>query len=119
MVLDAIADAAATGWAGRQVRRLFGAARLGRGRGPGPDDVRSAACFRGVLAPHVARLQSAGALEPEAAQRWWAALDERAGTGWFTGGVTWFLVAGYRAGVTRSRARASRLHRAVLLLGGH
>jgi hypothetical protein len=23
-----------------------------------------------------------------------AALDERAGTDWFTGGITWFLVAG-------------------------
>ncbi len=33
-------------------------------------------------------------LDLDAVQRWWAALDELAGTDWFTGGITWFLAAG-------------------------
>ena len=33
-------------------------------------------------------------LDLDAVQRWWAALDELAGTDRFTGGITWFLAAG-------------------------
>jgi ubiquinone/menaquinone biosynthesis C-methylase UbiE len=94
MILDAMADAAATGWAGRQLRRLFGAAGLDEVEVHTRTMFTPADLLRGALAPHVARLQSAGALEPEAAQRWWAALDEQVAAGWFTGGITWFLVAG-------------------------
>ncbi len=94
LILNALVDATATGWAGRQLRRLFGAAGLEEVEVHTRTMFNPGGLFRGALAPHVARLQSAGTLDPEAAQRWWAALDERAGTDWFTGAITWFLVAG-------------------------
>jgi ubiquinone/menaquinone biosynthesis C-methylase UbiE len=94
LILDAMADSVAAGWAGRQLRRLFGQAGLAEVVVTACTMFAPAAFFRPVLAPHVAGLQSAGALDPEAVQRWWAALDELAGTDHFTGGITWFLAAG-------------------------
>jgi ubiquinone/menaquinone biosynthesis C-methylase UbiE len=94
LILDATADAVATGWAGRQLRRLFGQAGLTEVAVRTHTMFAPGGFFRSILAPHVARLQSAGELDPEAAQRWWAAMDELVASAWFTAGVTWFLAAG-------------------------
>jgi ubiquinone/menaquinone biosynthesis C-methylase UbiE len=93
LIADALADATGTGWAGRQLRRLFGQAGLEEVAVSTHTMLVPAAFFRLALAPQVARLQSAGTLDPETAQRWWAAF-EPAIADWFTGGVTWFLAAG-------------------------
>jgi ubiquinone/menaquinone biosynthesis C-methylase UbiE len=94
LILDASADAVATGWAGRQLRRLFGQAGLEEVVVRTHTMFAPAGFFRLFLAPQLTRLQSAGTLDPEAVRRWWAALDESAAADWFTAGVTWFLATG-------------------------
>jgi ubiquinone/menaquinone biosynthesis C-methylase UbiE len=94
LILDSSADAVASGWAGRQLRRLFGQAGLDEIVVQTRTMFAPAAFFRLFLAPQVARLQSAGTLDPQAARRWWAAVEESAAADWFTAGVIWFLAAG-------------------------
>jgi ubiquinone/menaquinone biosynthesis C-methylase UbiE len=94
LILDSATDAVASGWAGRQLRRLFGQAGLNEIVVQTHVMFPPAAFFRLFLEPQVARLQSAGTLAPEAAQRWWAAVEESAAADWFTASVTWFLAAG-------------------------
>ena len=94
LIMEAAAAAVASGWAGRQLRRLFTQAGLVE------VDVQThmmfapGAFFPSVLAPQVARLRSAGTLDPQAAQQWWATLEDYAAAEWFTAGVTWFLATG-------------------------
>jgi ubiquinone/menaquinone biosynthesis C-methylase UbiE len=94
LVLEATADAVASPWAGRQLRRLFGAAGLEEVVVRTHTMFAPAPFFRSILAPHVARLESAGTLDADTVRRWWAALDEPAVANWFTGGATWFLATG-------------------------
>jgi SAM-dependent methyltransferase len=79
---------------GRQVPRLFAQAGL--------TDVTSAPrvitvnpdFFRLVAGYHVDQLCAAGVLSSDRAAGWWAAMDEAAASGYFTGGAAAFVVSG-------------------------
>ena len=79
---------------GRQVPRLFVEAGL--------TDVQTAPhvisgdprAFRLQLAHHVSALCARGAITAERATQWWSTIDEAAAAGYFTGGITAFVVWG-------------------------
>ena len=79
---------------GRQIPRLFAAARL-TGVQATPRVIASTpSFFRVLLSRDVNQLCATGVVSGDRAARWWAAMDEAAARGYFTGGATAFVVSG-------------------------
>jgi hypothetical protein len=94
VILAGFADSVASGWAGRQLPRMFGQAGIRDVTVRTHTMPDQSGFFRTALAPQVARLVAVGALDTATVQGWWAVLDDLVTAGWFTAGITWFLVAG-------------------------
>jgi ubiquinone/menaquinone biosynthesis C-methylase UbiE len=98
IVLQALVDGFANGWAGRQLRRLL--------LQVGADDVtvdvttmdlHPAFLFQ-LLIPTLRRLRSDGTVDQATLDHWWNELAELAEAGLFSATITWFLAAGTVAG---------------------
>lgn len=95
-ILDAVADRAVSGWAGRQLPGLF--------RRAGLTDVEVSPrvipggypYFRFAMRRPVAQLVRDGVVGARDAVRWWRELEEAERAGLYFGGTTGFLVSGCR-----------------------
>lgn len=103
-IVTSAADAIAQGWAGRQLPGLYRAAGLTDVTVAPRAVVTSFAVFELVFDAHVGRMCAGGALDPQAAERWWTDLRQAETNGRFLAVITAFVVAGTKpGGPTRPR----------------
>jgi ubiquinone/menaquinone biosynthesis C-methylase UbiE len=93
-ITETWADGFAGGRVGRALHRLFRDAGLVDAMVEVRAAAFSAAFLAALIRPTTERMVRDGALDREAADRWWTVFDERAASGAFVTASLWFLVAG-------------------------
>lgn len=98
VIMETFADAAAHGWIGRQLPRLFREAGLTDLSVSPAVILADLALLRALLGSHVDRLTAGNVLTASQADQWWGFLEHRAAGGDVLGGAVVFVTAATRPG---------------------